>query len=230
MRVLIFDVETTGVDPAVDQVIEVGAVLWDSRHSAMVGAYSELVRLQPPHKHGAEFVHGISEGLLKSCGAEASEVWEVVEGWADLADALVAHNAIFDRSFSKKASEFLDSRDWICTLEDFEWPKQGTSNSLTEIALRHGIAVVSAHRAINDCLVLQRLFEQIPDTDARLEEALVRSREPKAEFVALVPYQEREKAKAAGFIWNGEKKEWRKRMRIASAKDLPFRTRQVGEV
>ena len=53
-RILIVDVETTGVDAAKDRVIELGFVLWSVEHRCILEAYSSLIS---HHENPAEAVN-----------------------------------------------------------------------------------------------------------------------------------------------------------------------------
>jgi DNA polymerase-3 subunit epsilon len=89
------------------------------------------------------------------------------------------------------------------------------------IALAHGVAVTSAHRAINDCLLLARLLERVDeDVDDLLHLALQRASRPKAEFIARTAYKDKDLVKAAGFHWNGTV--WSRYMAVEDAEKLPF--------
>lgn len=213
-NVLIIDTETTGVDPDKHAVIEVGCVLWSLEHRAMVETYSALL---PGDSNEAEDANGIPPALL---AAGDPHVLENVAELAQFAQAYVAHNADFDRGFLQPHRCRL--MPWICTMEDFDWPVRRPKRALTEIALAHGVAVVAAHRAINDCLILARLFERLDDSAERLERALEHALLPRGRVVAKVPYEQRDLAKAEHFQWDPERKQWWRRMAIADAEKLPF--------
>lgn len=220
--VLIVDVETTGLDPAKDQIIELAWARWSVEDRCLVDCASELVyALANP----AEAVNGIPAALLLGAGKDAPGIFR--EDWHG-DEPIVAHNAAFDRSFITAwfGAEPINPRPWICTMEDLQYPKPAPSRSLTAIALAHGCAVVAAHRAINDVLLLARLFESIPDIDVRLDAALAHAQLPKAWLTALVPFDRKDEAKAAGFHWVPERKEWRRYMTIADAAAFPFAVRQ----
>lgn len=235
-NLLIVDVETTGVDRANDRVIELGCVLWSVAHRTSIEVYSRL--LDAP-ENPAEAVNGIPSALIAALKPEP--VFDALIGLAFEADAIVAHQADFDRAFCMRGLDGIPERDWpmaiaqpwICTREDMKWPKGGTGESLIALALAHGVAVVSAHRAISDCLLLARLFEQCfatyPDFGERLEAALEHSRLPKVRLVSLAPFEEKDTVKAAGFKWDPHRKEWWRVMAQEDAKDLPFRTRVALE-
>jgi DNA polymerase-3 subunit epsilon len=242
-NVLIFDVETTGLEPPEAEVIEVGAILWNIKSRRHLECYSSLFPRTPPNVgNPAEPFNGIS-----ACALEAADIaqmdreigWAMVNAMAEKAQAIVAHSAPFDRKFTEHAlgGEVLPmlDRPWICTLEDVLWPMidrdglgKAGSGSLIRLALAHGVAVTSAHRSIHDCLLLVRLFEAVDDIDRRLEEALVRASRPKATFIAQTTFEERDVVKANGFHWSGEY--WHRYMAVEDAAKLPFTVVEMSGV
>lgn len=212
--ILVVDVETTGLDREHDEVIEVGWVLWSVEHRTMLDVRSALL---PAKSNPAEAVNGIPEAALADGDAS---VWRDFERRASLADALVAHQADFDRAFIERYAT--TSKPWVCTREDMRWPRAAAGTSLTHTALAHGCAVVAAHRAVNDCLLLVRLLESVADVDERLDAALAHAKLPKVRVVSLAPYEERETVKAHGFKWDPQRRQWWRVMAIEDAADFPF--------
>lgn len=229
--VLIVDLETTGLDRVNDHVIEIGYVLWSVEHRTMFEVYSGLL---PCAQNPAEAVNGIPSRALDDA-SRMDESWAMFSGAAAHADAIVAHQADFDRDFCRGASgdyaedvrAVCEEKPWICTREDVTWPRAATGTSLIAVALAHGVAVVAPHRAVNDCLTMVRLFEAVPDIADRLEAGLIHANLPKVRLVSLAPYEEREVVKANGFKWAPERKEWWRVMAVEDAQRLPFRTRTV---
>jgi DNA polymerase-3 subunit epsilon len=214
--ILIVDVETTGLDPAKDQIIELAWARWSVEYRCLMDCGSELFFADA---NPAEKVNGIPAGILRDTGAGSPGF-----GY----DAIVAHNAVFDRPFFDSLDRDMQPAPWICTLEDMKWMRETPSRSLTSIALAHGCAVVAAHRAINDVLLISRLFESIPDIDARLDAALAHSLLPKAWLVACVPFELKDEAKDRDFHWDAARKEWRRYMAIADAAEFPFAVREAA--
>lgn len=212
--VLIADTETTGVDPKTDHVIEIGAVLWSIEHRTILECYSGLIRSE---SNAAEVANGIPSAVLVGAHDMGGPLGRLAE-LLDRADATVAHNAEFDRSFAPFSGPV------ICSLEDMVWPRPSSSRSLTAIALAHGVAVVSAHRAIHDCLLMARLFEAVPDIAQRLEAGLEHSLLPKAEMLSLAPFEMKDVVKEHGFHWDPSRRVWHRTMAIADAAKLPFQT------
>jgi len=94
-----FDLETTGLMPGFDRVVEIGAVRFDAdgRES---GRFERLVNPERPMSPSAEAVHGISDAML----AGAAPAREVLPEFVAFlgppgASTILAHNACFDAGF-----------------------------------------------------------------------------------------------------------------------------------
>jgi len=93
------DLETTGLMPETDRIVEIGAVRFgpDGRE---IGRFQRLVNPQRPMSPAAYAIHGLSDADL----ADAAPADEILpEFLAFLGDAdmtlLIAHNAAFDAGF-----------------------------------------------------------------------------------------------------------------------------------
>lgn len=232
--ILILDTETTGLDARTDHVIEVGCALWSVEHATLIEAWSEIMR-SPTGVNPAESVNGIPASALMNA-ADPITVWPLVADMAALADAIVAHGADFDRGFVP--TSIRDMLPWICSCNDIEWPgrklaggieptRERPGQSLVALCLAHGLGVSHAHRALTDVLLLARLLERVAELGHNVGSMLSRGLRPKATFVAQVSYDDREKARAAGFRWDAGSRRWLRRMAIDDAAALPFPTRQA---
>lgn len=219
--VLILDVETSGL-ATTDRVVEVGAVLWSVQHRTLVAAYSTLV---DGPGNAAHHVNGIPPASLTE-GADEASVWARLSGWLLRADALVAHNADFDRGHTPVGWD--TGKPWVCSMADVEWPQHSSSRSLTAIMLTHGLGVSHAHRALTDCMGIARLFERCSEMGHDVEDMLRQAARPKFLYRADVSYAERAKASAAGFSWNAATKMWTKKVAEENASAFPFRTERVA--
>lgn len=222
MNVLIIDSETTGLDSKKDVVIEVGAVLWSVKHRTMIECFSAVLNAE---KNPAENVNGIPPAMLAERDPDDTTCWVKVAEMACEAGAFVAHGAQFDKDWCGLEIAEHDTgaaKAWVCTIEDFVWPKPTPSRSLVSIALAHGVGVVAAHRAINDCLTLVRLFEALPDVDARISAAMKHAQLPRARVVARAPFEQKDIVKAHGFHWDPQRREWWRVMAKEDMKELPF--------
>jgi exodeoxyribonuclease X len=106
MIIRCLDIETTGLDPVADAVIEIASV--DLRKDGSIITTTEtLVRPDRPVSPTASAVHHLIDADLK----EAPALRDVIPKFAG-ADAYVAHNCSFERSFLE---QHLGQAVWACT-------------------------------------------------------------------------------------------------------------------
>lgn len=216
---IIVDTETTSIDPATGSLVEVASAKFDLEHGKLVDARSFLLE-RTQGEHGAEEVHGIPAELVARYGLPASTL-DGLKRYCTGAVATIAHNAAFDRQW------LAGIEPWACSM-DFEWPRPVQSRSLTAIALAHGVGVVAAHRALDDVLTLARVLERCKEMGADLVRMVERALRPKVLVQAIVSYDDRDKAKAARFTWEAEKKRWVKLMFADEVAALGFPTKEVA--
>lgn len=221
-RVLLLDTETTGLDPQIDACIEVGCVVFDTWRASPVMSFASLIN----HDSNAmEKVNHIPAALVL-VAPPADLVWGRVAAMADTCDAILAHNAAFDRGFVPEPVR--EAKPWICTKDDLEWPHASRPGlSLVSLALEHGLGVSSAHRALADCDLIARLLSRVAEQGVDLAAFLARGLRPKATYQALVSFADKDKAKDAGFTWEPASKRWLRTLAIEDANTFPFPLRQV---
>lgn len=232
--VLIVDVETTGLETQNSQVIEVAAILYSVKDKSIVQQFSTVL---PAQANDAERINRIKASLLQEIKEDSITiaVW-VLQEMAKKAQAIVAHNAEFDKQWfghlddTKNALPILlnlsdEPLPWLCTCNDFNWPNQThPGQSLINLAVAHDVGVARVHRAMADCELIAALFDRMENLEAMFEEAL----RPKALFKANVTYEERELAKKAGFKWIPKLKSWTRKMSTDDIKMLPFSVTQIA--
>ena len=196
-RLLILDTETTGLDPQCDRCIEVGAVLFDVPRRSVLSQVSFLL---PCEQNPAQAVNGIDPVLTRQ-----PQPWQQGLKWFEAllasADLMVAHNAAFDRQWFGIAPLPPVEKPWLCTMDDIRWPAERhlrSSPSVRDLALAYSVPVWAAHRALTDCIYLAQVFERCGD----LEQLLAQGLEPRRLYRARLSYDERHKAREAGFRWN----------------------------
>lgn len=217
-RLLIVDTETTGLEPGAGECIEVGAILFAVAPRSVLAQVSFLL---PCATNPCEAINGIPAAVSR-----LPQPWEPLRDAFEVlvaaADAVVAHNAGFDRQWFGHGSLAAIDKPWICSMDDIRWPADlnlRSQPSLRDLALAHGIPVWAAHRALTDCTYLAQVFERRPDLEQLLQVAL----EPRRLYKARVSYDERHRARQAGFRWNEPVKgAWTRRLSEREVAALPF--------
>ncbi len=159
----VFDLETTGVSPQTDKVIEISAI--KVRNGKAVGEFSSLVNPMRSIPYGATRVNGITDEMVADKPVFEKVLGDFLDFIED--DILVGHNIHdFDMKFIHRDCEaffrmFLGN-DYIDTLPLARkcLPQLG-HHRLTDLALYYKISINGAHRALNDCRMNQLVFERL---------------------------------------------------------------------
>ncbi len=158
---VVFDLETTGVSPYNDEVIEISAV--KARKGKVVEEFSQLVNPKRTIPFAASRVNNITDDMV----SDAPFFDEVLRNFLKFVgeDVLVGHNIqSFDMKFIYRDCERyfhqLITNDYVDTLilakRCFpEWRHR----RLGDLADYYGISTQGAHRALADCRMNQRVFE-----------------------------------------------------------------------
>lgn len=101
MKFIAFDLETTGIRPVTDMIVEIGAVKFEGAHP--LEGYGTLVNPGCAIPAGASAVNGITDDMVRG----KPLVEEVLSDFADFCGdlPLVAHNAPFDYKFLRSDIE-----------------------------------------------------------------------------------------------------------------------------
>lgn len=224
MNLLIIDTETTGVDPQKDSVVEVGAILYNVEHRTVLNQLSFLMptcgAVNPAYPINRIKPEVLSDELLDS-RVEMTSV-ALFMAMHNQASYAVAHNADFDRQWF--TGDVLPPVEipWLCTYSDFRFPEKSNA-SLLEIAVAHGVPVVSAHRALTDCQLIAALFSRLDN----LEEIIKDAATPRILYVVADSKSEyiKQQAKDIGFTWDKSTGKWRqvKKLTDNEVLQLPFK-------
>ncbi|MEO0058345.1 MAG: hypothetical protein RIT17_1821 [Pseudomonadota bacterium] len=162
MREVIFDTETTGLDPKTgDRMVEIGCIEMIGRVETgrSFHAYFNPERDMPIE---AERVHGLSAAFLSTKPRFAETVDELLEFLGDA--PLVAHNAGFDFGFLNNELEKIGrapvSMDrMVDTVAIARKKHPGAKNSLDALCTRYGID--RSHRVKHGALLDAELLAQV---------------------------------------------------------------------
>jgi DNA polymerase-3 subunit epsilon len=217
-KVLILDLETTGLNPNLDDVIEIGVILYSLKYGSIITQFSTLLPTQKDINNAYQ-TNFISIELANLNNVEfvqcAIDYFLIL---VDQAEFIVAHNAEFDKKWFGLDNKLLPKIDkhWVCTFADFIWDKNQKPTSLINTALNYDIAITNAHRALSDCLLISSLFNRLFERNILLStftKALTRSYESSLIIYANVGYDERNLAKEFGFFWDNFSRRWKKSLK-----------------
>jgi len=146
-RHVFLDLETTGLDPRVDEVIELGALFVEN--GRVVDKYVQFFSASRPLPLTIRRLTGIEDGMLADMprlGVKVPELRRKLAGWT-----VVAHNASFEKGFLPDLlgpirAPVLDS----CELMHYLHPEL-PSHSLEFLLRWAGKGPRSRHRAMTDC-------------------------------------------------------------------------------
>ncbi len=222
-KLLIIDTETNGLDPNSNSCIEIGSILFDVSHRSVLAQLSFLI---PVEINEAEYINNIPP-ILTQVDQSWREALKYFQILVSKSDAIVAHNASFDKQWFGKDPLPLINKPWICSMEDICWdskPQLKRRPSVRDLALAFGVPVWSAHRALSDCIYISEVFQRC----INLEELLIRGLEPRTLVKAEISYEERHLAKKAGFRWNNPVAgAWSCRLSKREIKNLEFNVAEI---
>lgn len=166
----VVDVETTGLDPESDRILQVAAVVVDAT-GRVVEEFDTVVKPESPaeYEHGGEEIHQIARETVEKgmpLSAALDNVMSVVDG-----RLFTAHNATFDLGFLRAESRRV-GREWtisqyVDTLElSRRTDTSGERRHNLEALCRHyGVSRERAHEAVADARaaasILVRLIDEL---------------------------------------------------------------------
>lgn len=177
MQYVILDFETTGLNPAQDEIIEIAALKMDD--FKITERFETLVRPQAPIPPAITQLTGISPSMVQSAPSLEELVDEMIEFLGDL--PIVAHNASMEQGFLdehiRKGFRVQDSIEPIALSR----PELGRY-SMESLRNDYQLSTEGSHRAGKDCEDLAQILQKV-------QEFLFRERPQIADIVRdqLVP-------------------------------------------
>jgi DNA polymerase-3 subunit epsilon len=165
-RSILFDTETTGLDPATgDRIIEIAAIEL-IRDLPTANFFHRVIDPERDVPEEATRVHGFTRGDLTGKPKFADIVDEMLEFFGDA--KLVAHNAPFDFGFvnaelRRLALPPLHTDRMIDTLDLAKARFPGMPNSLNALCNRFSIDLSerTTHNALLDCKLLAQVYVEL---------------------------------------------------------------------
>lgn len=213
----VIDVETTGLEPDADAVIEFalrrfrfdaeGRILsidrvwsWLEDPGRPLGArITQLTGLTDAGLAGQQIDDGTALRLLGST------------------NLIIAHNAAFDRKFVERRLPGVAGSAWACTCSEIDWVAAGFDGmKLGWLVAQCGL-FYDAHRASNDVdAVIALLSHERSDGRSLLSELVERSSAPTMRIEAVgADFSVKENLRFRGYRWDANSKVWWKEVLAA---------------
>jgi DNA polymerase III subunit epsilon len=164
----IIDIETTGLSPVNEKIIEIAIYLHDGEK--ITDSYTTLVN--PERYISAHITH--LTGITNEMAENAPRFWEIAKDIVTLTEnrIFVAHNASFDYNFIRSEFKSLGynfSLNRLCTVKLSRKIIPGfKSYSLGNLCNSLNIQVTDRHRAMGDAFATVKLFELLLQKDRTL--------------------------------------------------------------
>ncbi|MFL2982951.1 MAG: 3'-5' exonuclease [Candidatus Neomarinimicrobiota bacterium] len=213
------DTETTGIDRANDQIIEIAIKLLkfeeiSGKLLTIEGSYESLNDPEEDISKEITLLTGINNNMVEGKHIDWNQVNKLLED----ADLIVAHNAAFDRAFLDKCSNISTNKIWACSVFDIDWLSRGFSSAKQELLCYwHGF-YFDAHRAMNDVDALIHLLTyDLENYDRALLELIESSKRPEyvifADNFKFDPVK-KDIVKGNKYRWDSKSKVWFKKVNV----------------
>ncbi|MDK2747091.1 MAG: 3'-5' exonuclease [Brevundimonas sp.] len=205
-RGVVLDVETTGLDPEVDEIIELAMLPFfysDDDEIVAIGIpFNELREPTRPIPAEVTKLTGIDHDMVAGKSIDPDAVGQFARG-----SLVVAHNAAFDRRFVEKFCPSFGRSPWACSMSEVPWKDDGfESNKLAFLASTSGF-YYDRHRAIHDChATVEILTRPLASTGSSAFKTLLASaRTNKIRcWAENSPFDKKDILKTRGYRWSGD--------------------------
>ena len=155
-----FDLETSGLSPLVDEIIEIAAIkIIDNK----METFSTLVRPSKPIPAYTTDIHGITDEMVKDCDTIDTVLPKFLE--FSRGHALVAHNSKFDIGFivydmHQNELPFFNSQVYCSCKLARRYVSGSENHKLNTLAKFFNVPLENHHRALDDTFACLKVFAQ----------------------------------------------------------------------
>jgi len=160
-KIVVFDVETTGLEVSQDEVVEIAAI--KLVNGTKVGEFREFI-VNTVTVGNSEQIHGYSDDFLAANGRHAFEVFREFFAFAE-DGLLVGHNLGFDlkmvTAHASKVGIKFPKFQWADTWDLANRFLEADSYSLSTLANKLGLTHLPSHKAIDDTRTTVELLDTL---------------------------------------------------------------------
>lgn len=202
---IVLDIETTGLNSASDEIIELGMVKFtfstDGRVFDMVDEFTALREPSLLIPAAITELTGISTEMAAGQRIDADQVGRFI----DDAVLVIAHGAAFDRPFCEMLIAGFADKHWACSNTEVDWQTRRHRGSKLTYLLNDIGLFYEGHRALDDCYaLLEVLAATTPHaTGTALGALLQTARKATVRIWAqAAPFEHKDTLKARGYRWS----------------------------
>jgi DNA polymerase-3 subunit epsilon len=209
-RIAVVDCETTGTDPATDEVIDIAVVMLEvDTAGEIVGIASAGQALRDPGMPipaAITRLTGITDEDVRGKAIDLDRLERLLAS----ADVRLAHNARFDIAFVEQLLPGLAGAAWACSASDFDWVEAGFDGYKQNHLLMQLGFFNTAHRAMADVVSLIHLIaHRLAHGGTVLGDLLVNAAQPTIRFEATgAAFERRGLLKSRGYRWDARHRVW----------------------
>lgn len=206
----VVDVETTGLDPTCDRIIELAIQRF---RFTDVGQITE-VGLARSWREDPGFP--LDPAITKLTGLTDADLaghaidHDAAAAMLTSADVIIAHNAAFDAKFIEARLPAIAGQAWACTLSEIDWSEHGFAGRQLGYLLMEAGYFFAGHRAEQDVLALLHLLaHRSPSGFPVLASLMVRAQRTAVRVDAIgAPFSSKDALKARGYRWHATDRYW----------------------
>lgn len=209
-RIAIVDTETTGVDPLLDEIIDIAVVIVEADERGQIVRIDRVGQAlrDPgiPIPAAISRLTGITDDDVRGRTIDLDRLERLLAG----ADVRVAHSAVFDIAFIENLMPGLAGASWACSMNDFDWLSAGfDGRKLGHLLMQAGF-FNGAHRAMADVVSLMHILaHRLDDGRTVLGQLLENAAMPSLRIEATnAPFDRRGLLKARGYRWDPRGRVW----------------------
>lgn len=170
MKVLIFDVETTGLNPKNDEIIEFGLILANYENGKLKKVKEDgfLIKQDFPIPKKITEITKITDDMLNKKGISKVDAYKRLKPFLEDISLVVGYNLNFDIHFLLYFIKKFDpnfvykNNKYLCLMtvyKDFNRFPHRLENAIEKL----GVDAINSHRAIDDAIATFHVFNKISD-------------------------------------------------------------------